>query len=133
VVNYREADAADQIRSVAPDGVDRIVEVAITTNLALDLAVIKNHGVIVTYASEPAGDPTIPVRALMTNNVTLQFVLLYNFTAQQLDSAIAAITEALNDSHLTAMPEITFPLEHTAQALETVKAGAPAKVLIALD
>jgi NADPH2:quinone reductase len=133
VVNYREADAADQIRALAPHGIDRIVEVAITTNLALDLAVIKNHGAIVTYASEPAGDPTIPVRALMTNNVTLQFVLLYNFTAQQLESAIAAITSALEGGHLTAMPEITFPLEQTAQALEAVKAGAPAKVLVALD
>jgi NADPH:quinone reductase len=133
VVNYREANAADQIRAVAPNGVDRIVEVALTTNLPLDLAVIKNHGVIVTYASEPVGDPTIPVRALMTSNVTLQFVLLYNFTADQLNSAIAAITDALHGGHLTPMPELVFPLEQTAQALEAVKAGAPAKVLVALD
>jgi NADPH2:quinone reductase len=133
VVNYREADASDQIRAVAPDGVDRIVEVALTTNLPLDLVVIKNHGTIVTYASEPVGDPTIPVRALMTSNVTLQFVLLYNFTADQLNRAIAAITDALHGGHLTPMPELVFPLEQTAQALEAVKAGAPAKVLVALD
>ena len=41
VVNYREPDAADQIRSFAGvAGVDRVVEVALGANLQLDLAVV---------------------------------------------------------------------------------------------
>ena len=47
VVNYRDDDAAEQIRAAAPDGVRRIVELALGPNLSLDLAVIAPHGVIV--------------------------------------------------------------------------------------
>ena len=41
VVNYRAEDAAEQIRAAAPEGVDRIVELALGPNLALDLAVAR--------------------------------------------------------------------------------------------
>src|SRR5262249_52757625 len=61
VVNYRDPDAADQIRAVA-ERVDRVVEVALGANLALDLALARPGTVIVTYAAE-ASDPVLPVRA----------------------------------------------------------------------
>src|SRR5579863_4193402 len=55
VVNYRDADAAGQIRAAAGQS-DRVIEVALGANLALDLAVAKPGSMIVTYAAEPA-DP----------------------------------------------------------------------------
>ena len=81
VVNYREPGAADQIRRFANEGqeggggVDRVVELALGANLRLDLDVITPHAQIVTYAAEPQ-DPVLPVRACMTANVLLRFVLL---------------------------------------------------------
>ena len=51
VVNYRDGDAADQVRSFA-DRFDRVVEVALGANLSLDLAVAGHETVIVTYAAE---------------------------------------------------------------------------------
>src|SRR6266568_2638973 len=75
VVNYRASDAVDQVRSFA-QRFDRVVEVALGANLNLDLAVSGPETVIVTYAAEP-NDPVLPVRACMTANVTLRFVLLY--------------------------------------------------------
>ncbi len=36
VINYRDEDASERIRELAPDGVDTIVEVAPATNAALD-------------------------------------------------------------------------------------------------
>ena len=75
VVNYRDADAAGQISAVAPR-VDRVIEVALGANLALDLAVAGPGTMIVTYAAE-ATDPVLPVRACMTANVMLRFILLY--------------------------------------------------------
>ncbi|HEV3069767.1 MAG TPA: NADPH:quinone reductase, partial [Streptosporangiaceae bacterium] len=75
VVNYRDADAAAQIRAAAGQS-DRVIEVALGANLALDLAVAKPGSMIVTYAAEPA-DPVLPVRACMTANVMLRFILLY--------------------------------------------------------
>jgi NADPH-dependent curcumin reductase CurA len=37
VIDYRAEDAAAAVRAAAPDGVDRIIEVALSANLALDL------------------------------------------------------------------------------------------------
>ena len=51
VVNYRSPDAAQQVRAFAP-AVDRVIEVALGANLALDLALARPGTTIVTYAAE---------------------------------------------------------------------------------
>lgn len=130
VVNYRDPDAAAQVRSLAPDGVDRIVELALGTNLELDLAVIAPHGVIVTYGAEPGGDPVVPVRRLMTDNLTLRFALVYHFTERQIEDAVREICDALEAGDLSPLPAVRFPLDRTADALAAVKAGAVGKVLV---
>jgi NADPH2:quinone reductase len=130
VVNYTDADAADQIRSLGP-AVDRVIELALGANLQLDLAVIRPHAHIVSYAAEPA-DPALPVRACMTANLTLSFVLLYGIPRAALDQAALDITTALSDAALTELPVTRFPLDDIAAAQEAVEAGAVGKVLIEL-
>ena len=130
VVNYRDADAADQIRSLAPP-VDRVIELALGANLQLDLAVTRPHAHIVTYAAEPA-DPELPVRACMTANVTLRFVLLYGIPPEAFDQAARDITAALTDGKLTGLPVTRFTLDDVAAAHDAVEAGALGKVLIDL-
>jgi NADPH2:quinone reductase len=130
VVNYRDADAADQIRSLAPP-VDRVIELALGANLQLDLAVSRPHAHVVTYAAEPA-DPELPVRACMTANVTLRFVLLYGIPPAAFDQAARDITTALTDGVLTGLPVTRFTLDDVAAAQDAVEAGALGKVLIDL-
>lgn len=132
VVDYRSADAAAQIRAVAPEGVDRIVEVAPASNLALDLAVAAPSATIVSYAAE-ATQPTLPVRELMTRNLVLRFVLLYTLPAEAFRLAAADVTAALTAGSLTPLPTTVFPLESTAEAHDAVEGGAVGKVLIAVD
>ena len=94
MVNYRDRRRGREIRAVAPDGVDRIVEVALGANLALDLAVAAPHASIVTYAAD-AKQPALPVRELMIRNLVLRFVLLYKVPPEALRRAGADITAAL--------------------------------------
>jgi len=129
VVNYRDADAADQIRA-AVGQTDRVVEVALGANLALDLAVAKPGSMIVTYAAEPA-DPVLPVRACMTANVTLRFILLYGVPRPALRQAAADITAALIEGALTELPVHRFGLSDIVAAHEAVEAGALGKVVVA--
>jgi NADPH:quinone reductase len=131
VVNYREPDAAEQIRSAAgAGGVDHVVELALGANLELDLAVIARPDArIACYAAEPA-DPALPVRACMTANVILRFVLLYGVPADALDRAAKDITAALADGALTELPVTRFPLDEVAAAHDAVEAGAVGKVLV---
>src|SRR5712691_989397 len=128
VVNYRDADAADQIRSFA-DRIDRVIELALGANLQLDLAVTGPHAQIVIYAAE-AADPVLPVRACMTANLTLRFVLVYGVPRAALDQAASDITAALAAGALTELPVTRFALDDIAAAHEAVEAGAVGKVIV---
>jgi len=128
VVNYRDPDAASQIKAVA-ERVDRVVEVALGANLALDLALADPGTVIVTYAAEPA-DPVLPVRACMTANVVLRFILLYRLPAGALDQAAADISAALAEGALTELPSQRFPLLDIVAAHEAAEAGPVGKVFV---
>jgi len=128
VVDYTEPDAARQIRSAAGQ-VDRIVEVALGANLQLDLAVSRPDTTIVSYAAEPA-DPVLPVRACMTANIVLRFILLYNVPAVALDQAVADITTALSAGALSELPVHRFSLDEVVAAHEAVEHGAGGKVLL---
>ena len=128
VVNYRSADAAQQIRAFAP-AVDRVIEVALGANLALDLALARAGTTVVTYAAE-AANPALPVRACMTANVILMFVLLYGVPPAALERAAADITAALAAGDLTGLPVHKFPLDAIAAAHETVEAGPVGKVIV---
>jgi NADPH:quinone reductase len=129
VVNYREPDAAGQLRAAVGGPVDRIIEVALGANLDLDLAVSRAGTITVCYAAEPA-DPVLPVRACMTANVVLRFVLLYGIAAAALDQAVVDISAALRSGALTGLPVHQFSLDETAAAHEAVERGVGGKVLV---
>jgi NADPH:quinone reductase len=128
VVNYRDPDAAEQVKAVA-QRVDRVVEVALGANLGLDLALAGPGTVIVTYAAEPA-DPVLPVRACMTANVVLRFILLYGVPAAAMDHAVTDVSAALAEGALTELPSQRFPLSDIAGAHAAAEAGAVGKVLV---
>jgi NADPH:quinone reductase len=135
VVNYRDADAADQIRRVAPAGVDTIVEVAAGSNAELDQAVLRPRGTIAIYAND--GDvPFAPdVRANMGLNVRYQFVLLYTVGWDRIAAAAADIDAAIADGAFrigedAGLPIHRFDLEDAAAAHDAVERGAVGKVLV---
>jgi NADPH:quinone reductase len=130
VVNYREPDAAGQIGSFAGEkGVDHVVEVALGANLQLDLAVARPGARIVTYAAE-AADPVLPVRACMTANLVLRFMLLYEVPTEALRQAASDITAALAGGALTELPVAKFPLDEIVAAQDAVESAAVGKVLV---
>ena len=128
VVNYRSPDVVQQIKAFA-SSVDRVIEVALGANLALDLAVVRPLATIVTYAAE-AANPELPVRALMSANLILRFVLLYGLPAAALDQAARDITAALAAGDLTGLPVHKFPLDDIVAAHEAAERGVVGKVLV---
>lgn len=127
VVNYREPDAAARIREFG--AVDRVVEVALGANLELDLAVGHLGTVIVTYAAE-ASNPVLPVRACMSANVILRFVLLYGVAPSALDEAAADISAALAEGQLTELPVHRYGLSDIVAAHEAAEAGRTGKIIV---
>ncbi|HEX5248997.1 MAG TPA: NADPH:quinone reductase [Gaiellales bacterium] len=131
IVNYRADDCAATIRAAAPEGVDRIVEVAPAANAALDAEVIAPDGVVAIYAAD--GDLATPVRPLMVRNVALRFVLVYNVAAEWLARAVDDVSAALAAGDLSELPAHRFALDDIAAAHEAVESGAVGKVLVEID
>jgi NADPH:quinone reductase len=135
VVDYRRDDAGDAIRSVAPDGVDIVVEVAPGTNAALDAAVLAPNGTVAVYGAERGVELELNVRELMVRNVRYAFVLVYTVHASAKDQAVADVVAAVADGALpvgeeAGLPLHRFPLERTADAHAAVEDNAVGKVLI---
>jgi len=131
VVNYRAEDAASAVRAAAPDGVDRVVEVALGANLELDLDVLAPNGTVVTYA-ETGPDPAIPLRRLMLPNLTLRFMLIYTVPPMALRAAVDEVNAAVASGDLTALPVIHYGLDQIAEAHRAVEEGAVGKVVLEL-
>jgi NADPH:quinone reductase len=135
VINYRDEDAATAIKNVAPDGVDLVVEVAISANSRLNIDVVKPRASIAIYANDGGDEFRLDVRQNMIKNLRYQFVLLYTVGEAALTAAVEDTTLALVDGALpvgedAGLPLHRFPLANTAQAHQAVQDGAVGKVLI---
>jgi NADPH2:quinone reductase len=135
IVSYRTADAATTIASIAPDGVDIVVEVSIVRNAALDAAVVGPRAVVSMYADDGGDTAALAVRPNMVKNTRYQFVLLYTIGHEALSAGIEDVTAALVAGvlpvgELSGLPLVRFPLAETAAAHEAVQNGVVGKVLI---
>lgn len=129
VVDYRDAGAAQRIRGAAPEGVDRILELALGANLELDLSTIGPGGTIMTYAPERA-DPPLPVGRLLRDGLRLAFMLVYTTPPEALAAAVRDITAALAEGALHPLPTVGFALEEIVAAHEASEQGVTGKVLV---
>ncbi|MFI0967844.1 NADPH:quinone reductase [Streptomyces sp. NPDC021080] len=135
VINYREGDPATEIRKIAPAGVDIIAEVALGTNLALDLAVLRTRGTIATYANDGGKPVELNVLQNMVLNTRLQFLVLYTAGPEARAAAVEDVAAAVRDGVLPVgeehgLPLLRLPLHRTADAHRTVENGAVGKVLV---
>ena len=135
VIDYTSQDVAAEIRRIAADGVDTVVEVAAAQNAALDAAVLAANGTVAVYAASPGDELTLPIRPMMQVNGRWQFVLLYTVPAPAKANAVEDVAAAVLDAAATVgedagLPLHHFPLERAADAHAAVEAGAVGKVLI---
>jgi NADPH2:quinone reductase len=134
-VNYRHGDPAAAIRTVAPDGVDIVAEVALGANLTLDLAVLRSRGTIATYANEGGNAIELNAGQNMVLNTRLQFLVLYTAGPQARAAAVEDVAAAIRDGALPVgedhgLPLLRYPLHRTAEAHRAVETGAVGKVLV---
>jgi NADPH2:quinone reductase len=126
------AAAATAILNLAPDGVDRVVEVALSPNADLDAAVVANGAVVAAYAS--AKDrPELPFWPLLFANVTIRLLGSDDFPQEAKDAAARDLTSAAAQGALSVAVTRTLPLAEIAAAHQLVESGTAAgRVLVSI-
>jgi NADPH2:quinone reductase len=126
-----QPDPASLIRAYAPDGVDRIIEVAFSDNIDLDAAVATNNTVIAAYATR--GDrPDFPFWPMLFDNITIRLLGSDDFPVAARQQAAVDLTAAAGDGALSIPIGTPLPLERAAEAHDRVDAGTRDRVLLAI-
>jgi NADPH:quinone reductase len=127
-----QSDPVAAIRLLAPDGVDRIVEVALSANADTDAAIVRNGAVLAAYAS-PKDRPELPFWPLLFANVTIRLLGSDDFPQDAKDAAARDLTQAAAQSALGIAISKIMPLAQIAAAHELIESEtAPGRVLLAL-
>jgi NADPH2:quinone reductase len=124
-------DPVAAIRDVAPEGVDRVVEVAFSDNVDLDAAVVRNGAVVAAYATRH-DRPELPFWPMLFDNVTIRLLGSDDFPVEAKQQAARDLTRAARDGALHVAIGVPLPWDRTADAHELVDAGSRDRVLVEL-
>jgi hypothetical protein len=114
---------------VAPEGVQRVIDVDIGANIQLEAAVLAAGGIVSAYA-DPSGPFAAPRPPMLLNAAEVRFVLVYTMPDAAKRAAVTAISAAINERALTPPPATRFSLSDVAAAHDAVELGTVGKVLI---
>jgi NADPH2:quinone reductase len=123
--------AAEAIRAFAPDGVDRIIEVAFSENADLDAAVAAPDAVIAAYATR-SDRPDFPFWPMLFANLTIRLLGSDDFPRAAKRQAAVDLTTAAREKALAMSTGDPLPLDHIAEAHDRVDAGTRERVLLAI-
>ncbi len=135
VINYREQDVVAEIKTIAPHGVNTVVEVSAAANAGIDADILARFGSVAMYADDGGSEISLPIRKLMAPNARWQFVLVYTASKSAKAQAVADISSAVKEQAIGVGESFGLPLHHFAfedasSAHEAVQNSIVGKVLI---
>lgn len=126
-----DPEAEQLIRQHAPDGVDRIIEVAFSDNITLDAAVAANGAVIAAYATRYPR-PRLDFWPMLFDNLTIRLLGSDDFPADAKAMAARDLTTAADSGQLTVPVGAPFPIDQVAAAHDQVDRNNRQRVLLDL-
>ncbi len=122
VVDYRAADLTDQVRALAPAGVDVHWDTSGHHDLDAAVAMLAHGGRIVLAAGMDAR-PALPVGDLYTRDGRLVGFAISNAGVDDLSAAADAINTLLPEGRISARIEDVLPLSAAQTAHRRIEAG----------
>ncbi len=124
VLNYKKDDVIGAVSDFTDGtGVDRILEVEFGSNISINEGVIKNNGVIATYASAGIMEPVLPFYNLMFKGVKIDTYLIYLVPEDNRKDIISGISSALDANVLSHMITKSYTLENIIDAHESMESS----------
>lgn len=124
VIDRKREDVVARVLALTSGrGVDRIVEVDLGANLAIDVPLIRANGTIASYSSTTVPEPVFPYYPLAFKGVTLRLVQGFNLPPAARAAAIADITAWSASGALRHAIAARFALAEIAAAHELLESG----------
>jgi len=135
VLDYHDPDlAAAVIAAAGGNRVTRVIDAEIGTNMAANIDILAEKGVMVGYGSvlKPVAD--LPFLKMMFKNITLSSILVYLLEADEAATYAAVIADMLVRGALDVPIGHVLPLEQAAQSHQLVEgSGRSGAVILAID
>lgn len=123
VLDYKREDVAARVHEITGGrGVDRVLEVDLAGNAALDPQVLAHRGTVVVYGSNRP-EMTLPFLPYLANEISIRFFIVYRLDAAVRRTCEAALLELLESGDLRHAIAARYPLAETAAAQEAVESG----------
>ena len=123
VIDYKREAVAERVRELTQGhGVDRLIELDLAVNAALDLEVLRTGGELVVYGSSPQ-PLNLPFGTLLAKNIQLKFFMVYHLDAADRARATATLTRLLARGELQHNIAQRMALDDIVQAHEAVEGG----------
>ena len=131
VLEYRSPTLAQDILAIAPQGVDRAVEVEFGENIDLLHQVVRANGSIAAYGSAKTMAPSLPFSPYLFKAITINVVLIYILPKQERDAAIDILHRAHSEGAFAPDIQIILPLSECAAAHDaTLTPGRSGAILL---
>lgn len=124
-IDRRAEDVAARVRAeTGGAGVDRVVEVDLAANLAVDLDCLAPNGVVSSYAaSTPDAVAALPVRRAMVQGAVVRTLLVYTMGAQAHADAVRDVSACLRAGAYRPLIGLRLPLAQAARAHDAQDSG----------
>ena len=129
--DYSSDKLASQINEVAPEGVDRVVEVEFGLNLNWLHQVLKPNGTLAVYGSAKEMNPVIPFGLYLFKAIKIDIFLIYILPVKEKEIAINYLHSAYEQKALIPKIDSIYKLEDCDQAQDrTLTKGRRGAVLL---
>ena len=128
---YSSDKLVSQIKEVAPEGIDRVVEVEFGINLTWLHEVLKPSGTLAVYGSAKEMNPIIPFGLYLFKAIKIDIFLIYILPPKERQIAINYLHLAYRQKALVPRIDSIYRLEDCDQAQErTLTKGRKGAVLL---
>ena len=124
-VFYKTEDAVARVKTLTGgQGVNTIIDMDFSTTIQwMAQGIMRPHGHLVCYGSNPPADISVSFRPMLFNSFTLSFFLVYELTAQDRAVCVSELNQMLQHKQLMHTIAEEFSLAQVVQAHQAVESG----------
>ena len=131
VIDRKTQDvAAETKRLTDGHGVDLVLELVVSENLATDVAIIRKGGRIVCVGAGPRPDVALPIGAALAVDATLLFMSLNNAGRAGVAEIMREIAKLSAEGRVKAVVGATLPLSEARRAHELLAGEHVGKIVL---